>query len=143
MARLAGVTYRDDMFGGEEYPACAFFDVFPSSPDPYETHMGIFACHMANTQEYAEVCKGNPCKCPLAYGKLIAVEQRLEAAAAEVRDGLQWSASTLEDWEIHRTVAARLRAHAAKLDEALSDEEDCDGRRVEEPRVVPGQAGGS
>ena len=64
------MEYRDDMFvGTESHPSCGFFEVFPSSPDPYCTLFGIFACSMSGEEKHAEVCKGDYLECPIAYGK--------------------------------------------------------------------------
>ena len=66
------IEVREDVFQGEEHhPQCVFFDMFPSSPDPYETFYGELFCHMKNDQEVAEICKGDYIKCPLASYNIV------------------------------------------------------------------------
>lgn len=61
---------RSDEFQGEpNHPQCNFFEAFPSSADPDETFYGSWYCHMSGKAEHAELCKGDYCNCPLAYGK--------------------------------------------------------------------------
>jgi len=64
-------TFPDDVWQGtESHPQCCFFELFPSSQDPYETFYGELFCHMDNTGESAKICKGDYCKCPLCNGDI-------------------------------------------------------------------------
>lgn len=66
------IQFRDDVHQGKpNHPQCCFFEQFPSSNDPDETFFGLLACHMSSRSEDAEICKGDYCKCPLAYGKSV------------------------------------------------------------------------
>ena len=59
----------DDVFiAKEHHPRCCFFDLFPSSPDPYEKDYGVMHCHMDSTEKSAKICKGDYLKCPHAWG---------------------------------------------------------------------------
>ena len=67
MNELDKNTFPDDVWQGtESHPQCCFFELFPSSQDPYETFYGELFCHMDNTGESAKICKGDYCKCPLS-----------------------------------------------------------------------------
>ena len=69
MNELDKNTFPDDVWQGtESHPQCCFFELFPSSQDPYETFYGELFCHMDNTRESAKICKGDYCKCPLTRG---------------------------------------------------------------------------
>jgi hypothetical protein len=65
-----GVTYEpENVFAGEEnHPQCCFFELFPSSNDPYCDVYALMFCHMSNKDEPCKKCLGDYLKCPLAYG---------------------------------------------------------------------------
>ena len=82
MNELDKNIFPDDVWQGtESHPICCFFDLFPSSPDPYETYYGEMFCTMNNTQDSAKICKGDYCKCPLSNG---AIRLKLEKVLKEL-----------------------------------------------------------
>ena len=78
-------TFPEDVWQGtESHPQCCFFELFPSSQDPYETFYGEMFCHMNNTGESAKICKGDYCKCPLSNHKVI--DQRIKNMIKEIEE---------------------------------------------------------
>jgi len=54
---------------------CGFFEKFPLTEDDHlswgDNPDVMYVCHMvgSESEKYTDICKGDYCKCPLAYGK--------------------------------------------------------------------------
>ena len=94
MNELDRNTFPDDVWQGtESHPQCCFFELFPSSQDPYETFYGELFCHMDNTGESAKICKGDYCKCPLDNG---AIDSRIEKVLKLIADEI-WGGKYIQN----------------------------------------------
>lgn len=67
MKKSGDIFIPDEVFEGEEHhPQCCFFELFPSTPDPYENFFGLKFCHMSLCENDAKICNGDYFECPLS-----------------------------------------------------------------------------
>jgi len=92
--------YSDDLFlGDEERQSCPFVEFFTEN-DPVSMVFTFPACHIHGMKKGnpAEICKGDPWKCPLLDGKMLVQNQHYEDCEKLLRQAVDGQRENWNDW---------------------------------------------